>query len=55
MHRDDDYFDYLAAAMAGAEGDRKPPKQPDGCITRLIGLALLALGLYWMLARFFHH
>ena len=53
MHHDN-YDDYLAAAFVGAEGDRKP-RRPDGCITRLIGLALLAFGLYWMLVRVLHH
>jgi len=54
MHHDDDYFEYLAAGMVGAEGDRRR-KGPDCCITTLIGLAMMAFGLYWMLARLFHH
>ena len=37
MHHDN-YDNYLAAAIVGAEGDRKPKRKgPDGCITKMIG------------------
>jgi hypothetical protein len=49
-----DYDNYLAAGLVGAEGDRRRGPEPDGCITRLIGLAMMVIGAYWLLARMFH-
>ncbi len=53
MHHDD-YDDYLAAAIVGAEGDRRP-SGPRCCITTLIGLALMAFAIYWQVMRWLHH
>ena len=51
MKHDDDYFDYLAAAMAASEDQKRPPSG-NGC--GFIGFILVLIGGYILLARWLH-
>ena len=54
MKHDDDYFDYLAAAMTASDDQkRSPPNDGNGC-GGLIGLVLFLISAYIILVRWLH-